>query len=48
MDNADRERAFARCSQRWATGTNWRRYAATWDRKPSVWQRLTTHLRFAR
>lgn len=48
MDDLAREQAFARCSQRWATGTSFRRYAATWDRKLPLWQRLIARLRLAR
>lgn len=44
MDAVDYERAFARCSQRWAAGTNWRRYARGWDSPPLLWRRLTTRL----
>jgi len=46
MAAVDYERAFARCSQRWATGTSWRCYARGWDSPPSLWQRLAA--RFTR
>lgn len=48
MGAVDYERAFACCSQRWATGTNWRRYASGWDSPPSVWQRLASRFRRTR